>query len=328
MKKHASSNLLFISAWVAVLATGFCVKADAATNNLYLATPGSSWSLEIDASGFTLQQKDLSQDGTAARLMAENKSNGVILSAFLEKAAGPGDAKACREYYWKDAQKSPFKKDDIEMSEAGSVALVEYLVKEHLGIRVNQKNLNAYLSHNGYWVDVHISMADFKSGDEATLQSIVKSIRFNDSYTPTTIEWATWGSFFMSKKKYAEAVRCDEKAWEAERSQPTLSRQEQVFLLSDLIDAYGNSGNIRKAKEFSELGLQREPAYPKFYYDLACCYAGSGDKVQALANLKAAFQNKSKLFSEDTLPDPTTDSSFSKYSTDPDFVKFFSGLGK
>jgi hypothetical protein len=101
-----------------------------------------------------------------------------------------------------------------------------------------------------------------------------------------------------------------------------------MFILSDLIDAHGNSGNLKRAKELTDLGLQKEPDYPKFDYDLACFYAESGDKAQALENLKETFQNKAKLFVGDTLPDPTTDSSFSKYSTDPDFVKFFGELIK
>lgn len=312
---------------IALLSFSLVVKAGTA-NDLYLATPGSSWSLEIDTPGFTLEQKDFSQDGTAARLMAVNKKDNVILSAFLEKAARPGDAKACREYYWSEAKTSPFQKDDLKMSESSSAALVEYIVKEHLGIRVNQKNINAYLSQNGYWVDVHISKVDFKPEDEAMLQSIVKSIRFNDNFTPTTIEWATWGSFFMSKAKYADAVRCNEKAWELEKSHPTLTHKQQVFLLNSLIISYGNLRDNKKAKELSELGLRKEPDYPAFYYDLACSYAELGDKTQALENLKKAFQNKAKLFAGDTLPDPTSDSSFSKYSTDPDFAKFFNELNK
>jgi len=327
MKAKMFCRCFLLITIAATFAFDFVAKADT-TTNLYLATPGSSWSLEIDTPGFNLEESNFSQDGTAARLKAVNTNNGVILSVFLEKAQTAGDAKQCREFYWRDAQKSPFKKDDLKMSETNSVALVEYTVKEYSGMMVNQKNMNAYLSQNGYWVDVHISKVEFKPEDEAMLQSIINSIRFNDSFAPTVIEWATWGSFFMSKEKYADAVRCNEKAWELEKSHPALNHKQQVFLLNDLINGYGNLGNNMKAKELSELGLQKEPDYPSFYYDLACSYAELGDKDKALENLKKAFQNRAKLFSGDVLADPRADSSFSKYSNDPDFVKFFAEVNK
>jgi tetratricopeptide (TPR) repeat protein len=327
MKDRTFRNFLYVITTVTALASGWAVKAGA-TNNLYLAIPGANWSLEIDTPGFTLRQRDFSEDGTAARLTAENQSAGIILSAFLEKAAAAGDAKQCREYYWNDAQKSPMKKDDLRMSEAGSVALVEYIVKEYRGIQVNQKNINAYLSQHGYWVDVHLSRGDFKPDDAAKLQAIVKSIRFNDHFAPTTAEWANWGCFFMSKTNYADALRCNEKGWAQEQSHPTLSRKQRVFLLNNLIVSHGNLGNNEKAKTLSELGLRLEPEYPSFYYDLACAQAELGNKAQALESLKKTLQNKAKLFSDDELPDPKTDSSFSKYSNDPDFVKLVSEWNK
>jgi hypothetical protein len=55
------------------------------------------------------------------------------------RLASAGDAKQCCEYYWSEARKSPFKKDDLKMSETGSVSLVEYIVREYQGLQVNQK---------------------------------------------------------------------------------------------------------------------------------------------------------------------------------------------
>lgn len=314
---------IFVLAATALVSGCSITQAEIATN-LYLVIPGSNWSLEIDAPGFIFQQKEITADGMNTRLEAENKSDGFFLSAFLEKAEGVGDAKQCREYYWNRARQSPFKKDDIKMSEIGSVALVEYIVKEP----INSKNMNAYLSQYGYWVDVHISKADFKPEDEAKFQSIVKSIRFNNHFVPSTLELASWGSSFMLKRNYAEAIRCDEKAWETEQIKPTLSHRQQIYLLSDLIDANGNSGNLERARELTEMGLQKEPGYPKFSYDLACYYAELGDKTQALENLKKAVENRTQLFLDDRLPNPATDSSFSKYSKDPDFVKVFAEWNK
>jgi hypothetical protein len=162
--------------------------------------------------------------------MVENPEDKVILSAFLEKTFMPGDAKRCREYYWKEAQKSPLRKDEVKMSEAGPAALVQYIVKEHADIQVNQKNINAYPAKENYWVDVHLSKVDFKPEDEAMLLAIVKAIQFNEKFVPAAGESANCGSFFMSKAKYAYAIRAYEKAVELEKSHPTFNHKQQVFL--------------------------------------------------------------------------------------------------
>jgi tetratricopeptide (TPR) repeat protein len=327
MQAKRSSKLFLFAVFAMALLSGRAASAGE-TNNLYLATPGSSWSLEINTPGFALEQRGFSRDGTAAQLKAVNTENGVIMTAFLEKAETPGDAKKCREYYWSQAQKSPMKKDDIKLSEIGPVALVEYTIKKFEDLTIDQKNMNAYLSRDGYWVDVHISKTEFKPEDEAVFLSIVKSIRFNDHHNPTVLEWATWGSFFMSKKNYAEGARCNEKAIELDKSSHVLGREQKVFLLIDLINCYGNLGDNKKAKELTELGLKQEPGYPAFYYNLACAYAEMGEKENALKNLQLAFQNRAKLFEGDNLPNPKKDPSFSKYLDDPDFMKFFDGLDK
>ena len=326
MKKRILFSVLLVVAAMP-FASGLAAQS-VNTNALYLTLPGFSWSLEINAPGFMLQEKNFSPDGTSARLTAINKKDNVILSAFLEKAPRAGDAKACREFYWSKAKESPLQKDDLKMSDSGSTALVEYIVKESFGTKVNQKNMNVYLSKDGYWVDVHLSKTDFKPEDDAQLRSIAKEIRFNDKFVPSAIECGVWGSFFMSKGKYADAIRYNGKALELEKVNPTLSHSQRVFLLIDLINAYGNSGDVKKAKEMSELALTKEPGYPSFYYTLACSYAELGDKKQALENLRQALQNKAKLFPGDALPDPKSDSSFSKYSADPDFVKLIDELDK
>jgi tetratricopeptide (TPR) repeat protein len=327
MKTHLLSIFLVLATVVAAFLSGWTAFAGG-TNNLHLATPGSSWSLEINTTGFALQGQDFSRDGTAAQLQAVNTSNNIILSAFLEKPETPGDAKACRDFYWSKAKQNPMKMEDVKMSEISSVALVEYTIKGFEGMDFNQKNMNAYLSQNGYWVDVHISKMDFKPKDEAAFLSIVKSIRFNEHHQPTVLELAAWGTFFMSRKNYAEGARCYEQAMELDKSSHSLNRELRVFVLLDLISCHGNLGHKQKAKELSELGLQKEPGYPMFYYDLACAFAEIGDKEKALQNLRLAFQNKSRLFTGDTMADPKTDDSFSKYSEDPEFIKFYAEMDK
>lgn len=320
MKAKTPCQYLVFVVLVAAFLSNDVLRADT-TNNLYLTTPGSSWSLEINVPGFDLEQRELLPDGNAARLMAENKTDGIILSAFLEKAPRAGDAKQCREYYWQMAQKSPLPKDDVKMSETGSIALVEYLVKQYHGVPVNQKNINAYLSQAGYWMDVHISKGDFKPADEAQLRAIIRGIRINEHFAPSARDCAAFGIFFYEQKQYARAIPYYQKALALDKANRVFSQTAWTDIMDELITACGYTGKLEQAKELCESGIRKEPTYPLFYYNLACAYAEMGDKKQALENLRMAYRYQANVPSHKELPDPRTDSSFARYLSDPDFAK-------
>jgi hypothetical protein len=305
------------------LATGTGVLA-ASMNTLHLALPGATWSLELDAPGFSMPRTTVSPDGSNGWFIAENHAEGMVVSAMVSPAAHPGtDARDARDYYWAKAQKSPVAKTDVRRSETNSAALVEYMIKEQSGTVLDQKHVNAFLSGHGCWADVHVSRLDFKPEFEKQLQSIAASVRFNEQFQPDSRDLADWTAFFVAHQKFPDAARYGEQALQLEQKHPVLASTNSVFLLLNLIIAEGNLGKAARARELSELGLKQHPGYPSFHYNLACAKAELGDRNAALANLKEAFQNKRQLFPGDILPDPAKDASFAKYEKDPEFEKFF-----
>jgi len=155
-----------------------------------------SWSLEIAAPGFVVEEKEIAPGGEAARFQAVNKKSGVVLSGFLEKAVKRGDARACRDYYWSRAKQSPFKKEQISLRESGPMAIVEYIVPDHLANEVRQKNLNAYLAEGNYWMDVHLSKTGCHLGDEDPFLPLLKGIRINQTHLPTASDRFDYGNVY------------------------------------------------------------------------------------------------------------------------------------
>lgn len=151
--------------------------ADTVPETVILTLPHLKWVLEIETPDMVLEQKKITDSKDAARLFAHNEETGMNMSAFLEKADHPGDAKECRAFYWEHAKKSPFKKDDFSMSESGGMAILQYLVKEFAGLEVRQKHMNAYLSRDGHWMDIHLSKVKFKPGEELLFKNILDQIR-------------------------------------------------------------------------------------------------------------------------------------------------------
>ena len=286
---------------------------------LVLTLPDISWSLEIAVSGFTIKEKKINDRADGAMLMAENAQTRVSLSAFIEKAAKPGDSKACREHYWKLTKRSPLKMKEVRMYESGPMAIVEYLIPEVGTVKVNQKHINAYLAVGDYWIDVHLSQISFKPGTEDPFSSILEHIGINESYVPTAKEHFGYASYYYLKEDYAKATKHYERVVDREKPETTLSRDIWRVAVDQLGMSYGLNGESAKAKGVFEWAITKDPEYPLFYYNLACASAELGSPEEALRNLRLAYQYKGNMLSGESFPDPKKDPSFKKYLKDKRF---------
>ena len=313
-----------LAMFVVVLASVYGYSA----GNFALDLPGKAWVLEIGMEGFELERYEMAPDLSAVNLQAYNKTTGMVMSAFLEKAEGVGGSKECRDFYWKKAQKSPMKKDSIKLSEIGNTALVEYIVKEYEGKKIDQYNLNAYLAKDDVWIDIHLSKVTFKSEDKKLFDTVVKALRINETYRTDASECAMKGSLFYSMKNYKPAIYYYEKCLGFEKKNRSIAKDEWLVVADNLGMAYGISGDLKGSKKAYENALTVYPQYPMFYYNLACTCAEMDDIESVLKNLKLTYKYKSNMIAGETLPDPTKDSSFKKYLKDEKFVKAVKEGGK
>ncbi|MFC1453286.1 tetratricopeptide repeat protein [Verrucomicrobiota bacterium] len=281
--------------------------------------PELPWSLEIAAPGFEVEETEIAPSGDAARLQAVNKATGVILSAFLEKAPKKGDSKACREHYWNRAKQSPFKKEHIRMRESGPLAAVEYSVPDLLGKGGSQRNLNAYVAEGEYWMDVHLSTTSERTGNQDPFSPILKAIRINHAYAPTASDRFNFGNVYYQQKNYKRAAAQYEKALDIEKQKTSLARNLWLVLVDQLGMSYGLSGELAKSQRLYEWAVTKEPDYPMFYYSLACAFAEMGNQDKAIENLRLAHRHRDESLPGESVPNPRTDSFFTKYLSNPEF---------
>src|SRR5688572_24894664 len=95
--------------------------------------------LTLNTEGFTLMQSGTSKSGMGTQFFAVHRSNGIVMSLFLEFTAEKGDALAARDHYWSKMEKSPMKKEGIKLSVLDGVPIVEHTVTEAMGETANQK---------------------------------------------------------------------------------------------------------------------------------------------------------------------------------------------
>jgi tetratricopeptide (TPR) repeat protein len=315
MKKTALLTCLILN----ILISQSVSASDQTEPKIVLSLPDLSWALEIAEPGFIIEGKEIAPKGNMTRLQAQNKTTGVILSAFIEKAPKKGDYKTCREYYWNKLKQSPFQMEQINLYESGPMALVEYFIPEYLGVKVNQKNVLTYLSYDDYWIDIHMSIVNYKEGENDPFSSILKNIRIDSTYSVTASDFFIFGNTYFNQHIYKKAALQYEKALNLEKQNATLDNKMFIVLIDQLGMSYGISGDLEKSKQLYEWAITIEPEYPMFFYNLACTFAEMGDKENALHNLRQAYKFKEKMQKGEVFPDPFNDSSFKKCLKDKDF---------
>jgi tetratricopeptide (TPR) repeat protein len=295
-----------------------------------ISLPGESWGMEVTLPGFEVVQDDLRGDGKGRRIMAGNEGRGYVVSIFLEPVPDNKTAAELRDWDASGHKKSPLKPTDFRSAEYRQIPTLEYVIREFQGHRVNQKHLNAYIVHRGFWAHIHLSKVEFKDGDEKLFYEIVDSVKFTGGGVaaaagelraagPVT-DLMREASALFKRGDYKAAVAPYARALELERQSPQLSRDLWRVLVDNLTMSYGISGDLRRAKETAEYGLSKDPDYPLFHYLLANTYAEMGDLDNTILYLKQAFARRRNVIAGEQLPDPRTDDSFKRFMTNEKFL--------
>ncbi len=134
------------------------------------------------------------------------------------------------------------------------------------------------------------------------------------------------GHALFRQEKYADAVGPYEREKSLDEKQKKLGRTDVRVLTDQLVMAYGMSGQIQRVHALLDSAIQKDPDYPLNYYNRACAFAEEGDKPKMIAALKQAFARKRNMTPGEEMPDPRTDSSFQRFTSDPDFTKLMRDL--
>ena len=140
----------------------------------------------------------------------------------MEKAQGKGGSKECRDFYYNRMKESPFKMENVKLSESGNIALLEYIVKEYKGKKIDQFNMNAYMVKGDVWIDVHISKLLFKPEEKELFKNIIETLKLSDGESTDSSLTSAKGTIFLSQKNYKAAIYYYEKCLELEKKNKKL----------------------------------------------------------------------------------------------------------
>lgn len=164
-----------------VLLCALSASANKQQHSYEIGLSERDWALLIAIPGFEVQSEQVRPNGQGKMMRAENKTTGVVLSVFVERESNSRSSRACRAYYWEKDLKSPIKKTGIRLSESGQMSMVEWMVREFGGYRVNQKNLKAFMARDDVCIDIHLSKVEYKPGDQELFSGILRTVRYRES---------------------------------------------------------------------------------------------------------------------------------------------------
>lgn len=257
-------------------------------------------------------------------------ANGLILSVTAERIRGKASAEGRRRAFRDRIKASP--KGLVvgpRESQAGEIAMLEYMTPEFGGAPIQQKHVLACLAKEDTYVDIHLSQVKFKPSDEATFALILEAVRLTDQKAPaepTSLGYLSQGSAYYLRQQYDKAIPFYEKALHLEKQERKLGAGLWRMLVDNLGMAYGMTGNLKAAEEVFQYGFSEDPTYPVFHYNMACTYAERNDLENAMKYLATAFQYKRNMIPGENMPDPRTDDSFQRFLKNERFRKLIDSL--
>jgi tetratricopeptide (TPR) repeat protein len=303
----------------------------------FVTWPEKGLGLSIDLTGFKKDIDQVKPDGRRY-LMASHPKTGLDVSITLEKVPTQASAKGCLEQL-RLIQKGPSvtRGQDIKLNAAGEIPTLEYTLHKFRGVRVDQKNVYACIAQDNVYADIYLSKVRYTPADAPLFQSILKTVRLQPSPSemirlpapapPNSMELLNIGNALYRQNEYAQAIAPYQKAFELEKAEPQLDRIIWRVLIDNLGMAYGMTGHLREAKATFEQGIQADPTYPMFHYNLARAFAEMNDLDHAMQSLKTAFiHRKNRNPGEGGMPDPRQNSSFQRFMKNDTFRNLVNDL--
>jgi len=307
-----------------------------------VSLPDESWSLQVNLSGFKMEANGVKSDGRGY-LLAENEKTGVTVSATLEKGDTGQSSLGCKEIMQArvaDTQENRavdkaagIEKKNVRTWQAEDKSFMEYLIPVMKGtggmtIPINQQNRFLCFVHDGVFVDMHVSKVDFHASDTKLIDAVFDSVQIRERATQTSLDYFRAGSAKFMANDFKGAIPPYAQGLAAEQKQRTLDKKYWYVLVDNLGMAYGMTGDLENARKTFEYGIQQDPDYPLFYFEMADYYGEKADAQNAMDYLKKAYDRRANLIPGEKFPDPRQDDSFKNLLKTKELRDFVDNLMK
>jgi hypothetical protein len=303
----------------------------------FVTWPEKGLGISVDLTGFKKDIDQVKEDGRRY-LTASHPKTGLNLSITLEKVPTQASTQGCREQL-QVIRKGPLVThgQDIKLNVAGEISTLEYTLHKFRGVRLDQKNMYVCIAQDNVYADIQLSKMQYTTADAPLFQSILKTVRLQPEPSkiiqtqapapPNSRELLDIGNALYRQNNYAQAIPAYQKAFELEKAEPQLDRTLWRVLIDNLGMAYGMTGHLKEARATFQQGIQADPTYPMFHYNMACTFAEMNDLDHAMQSLTTAFRHRRNQSPGDKeMPNPLQNSSFQRFMKNETFRNLVNDL--
>lgn len=135
--------------------------------------PGRSWAVRAAPPDFEFAPPRLAENGTVAWAAGDGAELGFIMSIVVEHAPAAEDLDGCVARFEDRLDLDSREVFGLERSRRGEMIVLEYEVRRHGAVRVDQRNLHGYLWRDEACVEIHLSwMNDRGKADRLFKQAL------------------------------------------------------------------------------------------------------------------------------------------------------------
>jgi tetratricopeptide (TPR) repeat protein len=284
------------------------------------------------AAGFKITETSAKPDGREIGIRAQDASGRLSFLGFLFEVPeqGPVTSAKCRDGSLEQEKASDPTFKQTRMSEVARtdripVSVVDYSVQGKGGTPAY--SVRGFVASGNICGDLEVYSAEPIRSEDPDLLQIFQSFQLDEHYQPGFNDVFFYAQVLANSKEFAAAGPLFERSLTLVKDAKGVDTKLWRRMATEQAGmSYGISGDTTKARAIFEAAIANDPDYPMYYYNLACADAQEKNLAEARKHLQQAFDRKANTLPGESMPDPTTDDSFTPYSNDKDFWSFLEGL--
>jgi tetratricopeptide (TPR) repeat protein len=321
-------------ACLSLAAAGQAARAGKAAEgaDFKLALANHNGQLEWKAAGFKITETSAKPDGREIGIRAQDASGRLSFLGFLFQVPeqAPVTSAKCRDGSLEEEKANDPTYKQTRMSEVARpdripVSVVDYSVQGKGGSPAY--SVRGFVASGDLCGDLEVYSDQAIRSEDPELLQIFQSFQLDEHYQPGFNDVFFYAQVLFNAKEYAAAGPLFERTLTLAKDSKGVDLKLWRRIAADQAGmSYGMSGDTKRARAIFEAAIAKDPDYPMYYYNLACADAQEKNLADARKQLQLAFDRKANTLPGESMPDPTTDDSFTPYSGDKDFWSFLEGL--
>jgi hypothetical protein len=158
---------------VSVLGLG---AGEGSHDEVVLRLPGRDWGIRVAPPKIEFGAPHVANNGAAVWAAGDGTDLALIMKVLLEVAPGVDDDSGCLIRAERRLGLDSQEVHHVVRSRHAGMPAIEYEVRQHGSVRVDQRNLHAYRFHDGACAEFHLSLMNYKSQHRPVFDRALSSI--------------------------------------------------------------------------------------------------------------------------------------------------------